>query len=304
MRRALVTGAGGFVGAHLLAGLVEGGWTVTATVRPGSDPHRLRRLDLLSRVAVESVDLTDPEALGDAVRAAAPDVAFCLAAARAGATALEREGTIAVNTLAAARVVEALPAQCTRLIALGSSTEYAASGSPMDESTPLRPRSFFGATKAAGSLLLHAAAARRDLPAVVLRAFQVYGPLDHPGRLVPTVLRAAQDGSVVPLTAAGRRRDWVWVGDVVTACLLAAEREVSPGQVLNIGTGTQTTNEDLVTLAREVTGRPIPTAPQAHPGRDWDTPSWVCDPAAARKVLGWVPTMDLRAGLAACWSAG
>ena len=140
--------------------------------------------------------------------------------------------------------------------------------------------------------------------AAVLRAFQVYGPGDHPTRLVPTVLRAAATGDVVPLPAQVSRRDWVWVGDVVDACVRAAlADDLAPGAVLNIGTGTQTSTEQLVATAAEVTGRPVHTAPGAHPGRSWDTADWVCDPSAAARLLGWAPTVTLAEGLARTWAS-
>ena len=186
---------------------------------------------------------------------------------------------------------------------MGSSTEYARSGVPLAEDAPLATRGFFGLTKAAGSLLLLATAAERGIR-VAVRAFQVYGPGDHPGRFVPTVLRAAGSGEVLPLTPPGSRRDWVWVGDVVDACVRAAADDALPaGQVLNIGTGTQTTNEDLVDVARVVAGRPIPVAVGAHPGRAWDTDNWVCDPTLARSLLGWSATVPLKEGLARVWAA-
>ena len=294
--RALVTGAGGFVGAHLCGRLLDDGAEVWGTVRPGAAaPPGVQALP---------VDLTDGAALAAAVRQAAPDVAFHLAAARAGATSAERLATTAVNAMSGAHLVEALPDSCRAVVRLGSSTEYARTDGPMDESTSLRPRGSFGAGKAAGSLLLAAAAAERGLRSAVLRAFQVYGPGDHPGRFVPTVLRAAADGTVLPLTGPGQRRDWVHVDDVVQACLLAAAADgLPPGQVLNVGTGTQTANEELVALAEQVTGRPIRTEVGAHPGRGWDTGSWVCDPSLAGRLLGWHPTVDLRTGLARTWAA-
>ena len=99
-------------------------------------------------------------------------------------------------------------------------------------------------------------------------------------------------------------RDWVWVGDVVDACLRAATVDtLPPGVVLNIGTGVQTSTEELVETAATATGRPIAMASGAHPGRDWDTADWVCDPAAARALLGWTPTVDLAEGLARTWAA-
>jgi nucleoside-diphosphate-sugar epimerase len=281
--RALVTGAGGFVGRHLVARLRADGWDVTGLTR-------------------EQVDLTDPVAAAAAVRAADPDVVFSLAAGRAKGTAEDRAATVAVNT--SPWLVDALPDHCRTVVRLGSSTEYAASPRPLAEDAALEPRGFFGATKAAGSLLLQAAAAERGIRAAVLRAFQVYGPGDHPTRLVPVVLDAVRTGAVVPLPVRLSRRDWVWVGDVADACVRAAVGDgLPPGVVLNIGTGVQTSTEELVATAERVTGRPIATAAGAHPGRDWDTEDWVCDPSAARRLLGWTPTVDLAEGLARTWAA-
>ncbi|SNS80841.1 Nucleoside-diphosphate-sugar epimerase [Geodermatophilus pulveris] len=278
-----MTGAGGFVGRHLVARLRGDGWDVVPLTRAG-------------------VDLADAGAAAAAVRAADPDVVFSLAAGRRRATAAERAATTAVNT--SPWLVDALPARCRVVVRLGSSTEYAAAPVPLAEDAALRPRGFFGATKAAGSLLLQAAAAERGVRAAVLRAFQVYGPGDHPTRLVPVVLDAARTGAAVPLPARVSRRDWVWVGDVVDACVRAAlADDLPPGQVLNIGTGVQTSTEELAAVASRVTGRPIAVAAGAHPGRDWDTDCWVSDPALAASLLGWVPTVDLAEGLARTWAA-
>jgi nucleoside-diphosphate-sugar epimerase len=299
-RRAVVTGAGGFVGAHLVARLLADEWDVVPLVRPGGTGGRLDGLD----VRPVEVDLVDAAATAAAVRAADPHAVLHLAAARAKGSAAERAATAAVNSTSGLAAVEGAGDRCRVVVRLGSSTEYAETAGPMDESTPLRPRGFFGATKAAGSLLLLAAAAERGLRSAVLRAFQVYGPGDHPGRLVPTVLRAAATGEPLPLTGPGLRRDWVHVDDVVEVCVRAVEADdLPPGTVLNVGTGVQTANEELVALAERVTGRRVDVRPGAHPGRGWDAASWVCDPGAARRLLGWQPAVDLETGLRRTWEA-
>jgi len=297
--KALVTGAGGFVGAHLSARLAADGWDVTGTVRPGSPSQRLG-----PDVKAVPVDLADREAAAGLARSVAPDVVFLLAASRAAATPAERAATMAVNATSGAWIVDEFGDRCRAVVRVGSSTEYEPADGPMDESTPLRPQSFFGTTKAAGSLLVTATAAARGMRATVLRAFQVYGTGDHPGRLVPTVLRAARTGEVLALTTPGMRRDWIHVDDVVEACVRAALADHVPaGQVVNIGTGRQVANEELVAVVERVSGRPVRVAVGAHPGPSWDTGSWVCDPSLAADLLGWEPKVDLEEGLARCWAA-
>ena len=280
--KALVTGAGGFVGGHLCSRLAEDGWDVVGTVRG-------------------EVDLADPVATARMASQANPDVVFDLAATRAESTPAQRATTMAVNACSGAWVVDAVGDGCRAVVRLGSSTEYAETGGPMDEATPLRPRGFFGATKAAGSMLLTATAAARGVRATVLRPFQVYGPDDKPHRLVPTALRAARTGDVLPMTAPGMRRDWIFVDDVVEACVRAAlADDLPPGQVLNLGTGVQTANEELVATVERVTGRRVRVEVGAHPGCPWDTGSWVCDPSLAADLLGWQAKIDVEEGLRRC----
>ena len=297
--RALVTGAGGFVGAHLCARLAADGWEVVGTVHPGSLVSGLG-----PSVTTVPVDLADPSATAAVALAAEPDVTFLLAASRATATPAERAATVAVNATSGGWLVDALGERCRAVVRVGSSTEYGQVDGPMDEHAPLRPRGFFGATKAAGSLLVAATAASRGLRAVILRAFQIYGPGDHAARLVPTALRAARTGEVLALTTPGMRRDWIHVDDVVEACVRAAlADDLPPGQVLNVGTGRQVANEELVALVERVSGRRVRVAAGAHPGRSWDTGSWVCDPSRAADLLGWEAKTVLEDGLARGWEA-
>jgi len=302
--RALVTGVGGFVGAHLAARLVADGWEVKGSLRPGGSPARLTALGVGDAVEVTPAELSDPVATRALAEAAGPDVAFHLAAARDDTTPAARAATAAVNGASALWLIDALPASCEAVVAVGSSTEYGPLDVALDERSPLRPRGFFGATKAAGSLLAAAAAAWRGIRIAILRPFQVYGPLDHDRRLVPSALRAARSGGVLPLTTAGFRRDWVFVDDVVEACVRAATADHLPsGQVLNVGTGHQVSNEDLVFEVGRVTGRAMTVAVGAHPGCAWDTAAWVCDPSLARELLGWEAKVGLADGLARCWHA-
>jgi nucleoside-diphosphate-sugar epimerase len=99
-----------------------------------------------------------------------------------------------------------------------------------------------------------------------------------------------------PLVKGGTARDFVYVDDVVSAFLAAAERG-EPGEIYNVGSGMLTTVEELVTVARRV--MEIAAEPEwgSYPARTWDTSVWVADPEKARSVLGWFADTTLEDGL-------
>jgi len=169
------------------------------------------------------------------------------------------------------------------------------------ETSPLLPSTFRGASKAAATLLCAQMASEAGIGAVHLRLFSVYGPLETPTRFVPTVLRALADGTSVTLTRPGIAHDFVFVADVVDACLRAARCDGAAGEIVNIGTGVRTTNEALVQLAERVTGRHARVAAGLYPRRAVDDALGVADITKARKLLGWEPAHNLEQGLAETW---
>lgn len=187
-----------------------------------------------------------------------------------------------------------------RFVHLGSSLEYGPRDRPLREDDPLRPVTFRGTVKAAASRLCLQRARSGSVPAVVVRPFSVYGPWEREGRLVPTVLRAALLGQPLRLTVADPVRDFVFVGDVVQAVVAALQAgdEVS-GEAVNLGTGVETSNRQVVALVERVTGCRIERASEPHPARPSDAQRWAADSSLARELLGWRATTGLPAGLAA-----
>jgi nucleoside-diphosphate-sugar epimerase len=204
---------------------------------------------------------------------------------------------VETHVLGTERLLDAAAATgCARFIQLGSSTEYGPSDLPHDEDQRLAPTSLYGATKAASSLLGLARAHSGLLPVAVLRPFAVYGPWDRPGGLVPSAIRAALDGSPLPLTGPGLRRDWVFVDDVADACLRALDGRAD-GEVVNVGTGTQTANEEIVRAVEETTARSIDVRPGSLEPRPWDAPTWVASTGKAKALLGWEANAPIGEGL-------
>ncbi len=292
------TGAAGFLGRRVLAALAADGTRVHAVVRPGG-----RGLPERPGVTTHVLDVADP-ALADLVRELRPQGVLNLAVARADGTAAERAEALRTNVTATGLLLEAAAAAgVERFVQVGGALEYAPAPGAMGEDAPVEPQGYYGATKAAASLLVTQRGALGDLHTVVLRPFLVYGPGQAPQRLIPTVLRAARDGVVVPLTGPGPARDWVHVDDVAAACrnaLVAAD--LASGSVVNVGSGEQWTNLEVVEHARAVTGRPIPVREGAVRERPWDRATWRADTTLLRRALGVAPR-GLRAGLADTWAA-
>lgn len=183
-----------------------------------------------------------------------------------------------------------------RFVHAGSSSEYGIKSTPMSEKDPLAPEDAYGASKAGASLWCRAIAASWKLPVATLRLFSPYGPWDDPVRLIPTAARAFLDGRSPRLASPSGVRDFVFVDDVVDAFLLAATVPSAAGEILNIGSGRQTTVGEVVDiLSRLIPGAPAPSwnAVPARPG----SPVWVADIGHARRLLGWEPKVPLEEGL-------
>jgi nucleoside-diphosphate-sugar epimerase len=294
---ALVTGGGGFVGANLVRRLLAEDCRVHVILRPGTDRWRLAAV--LDRLVVHSVDLTSVEDVGRVVRETTPDLIFHLARHRGDPMTLDYHAAYTHNVLATLHLLEAA-AQCSlrRFVHSGSSFEYDFSQSPLRESQAPAPRSVHGLTKAAASTLCQQFAWTRGVPAVVLRFFTVYGPWEGPARFVPTLMMGVLDDRRVKVTRARDvAHDWIYVGDVVDACLKAAVTDGVDGEILNVATGRQSSNDDVVGLVEHLAQRSICRDPEPFPERVWDTAHWVADVSKARERLGWTARTDLREGL-------
>jgi nucleoside-diphosphate-sugar epimerase len=132
---------------------------------------------------------------------------------------------------------------------------------------------------------------------VILRPFSIYGPHEPPHRLIPAAIRAGRDGTVLPLTPPGCVRDFVFVEDVVEACLQAAVAEEVVGETINIGTGVQTSNEEVVRCIEQSLGRTLRIDQGAYAPHPTDTSCWRADITRARELLKWRPQHTLRAGI-------
>ena len=180
----------------------------------------------------------------------------------------------------------------------GSSSEYGIKNKPMNEGDYLEPISFYAVTKASATLLCQVFAKEYKKPIVTLRPFSVYGPYEEESRFVPTVIKAILKNKPIRLTPGNQRRDFIYIQDVVDIYTktLSYGKKLS-GQILNMGTGIEYTNDEVVQTLFKVTGKKVKIEKGAFPKRLWDTSHWVADISKTKKLLNWKPKFTLEDGL-------
>ena len=288
--RALVTGAGGFVGVHLVRHLEQ----------QGDDVVQLER-------RVDGIDIADADALTDAVVAAKPEAVYHLAGAAdvGGSWAAPRE-TFLANALGTLNVLEASrQAGAERVLAVTSADVYGrvtVDELPLGENRPLRPVSPYAASKVAADALAQQAWLGHRLPVVRVRAFNHLGPGQSDRFVAPSlaarIARNERDGGAeVPIGNMTPRRDVTDVRDVVRAYrLLMTAGE--PGAVYNVCRGEAFSVQQIAEALLAMASRPMRLVSDPALQRPVDIPVLVGDNRALRATTGWDPTIPLAQTLA------
>ncbi len=269
--RVLVTGAGGFVGRHVVGELAQRGHAAIE-IR-----HRWERLEDVR----ELVERSRPTACVHLGWYADPR--DYLVAVGPNARSLH-------DTIAIAGLLDGLGVG--RLVVAGSSAEYGAAGGKLHELDRLTPRTVYGSAKALCHELLRTTARPSSTSLTWTRLFNVVGPGESPRRIVPSVARALLAGEPIDLSEGTQVRDYVDVRDAAAALvdLLAPQAP----EVVNIGTGTGTALRDVLLLLAQEVGRPGLLRFGARPFTAEDMPVVVADASVLRDEVGWRPRYDLR----------
>jgi UDP-glucose 4-epimerase len=310
-RRALVLGAGGFLGSHLCRHLLTSGWEVVGLVRDASAPHVSRRLDGVQ----DDVHLVDGGAGDETVLAdllPGCDAVFPLA----GRSGAERSMSsplldLAANGGAQLALLEALRRHApeTRTVFPGSRLQYGrVLELPVRESTPVAPVSVYGVHKALGESYHLLYARVYGLLTCSLRISNPYGPgQDRPDEafgVVGTFLATAARNGTIHLYGGGHQlRDYVYVRDLCALLETAVTAPAAIGEVFNVGGRGPTRLRDMAQAVVDTVGsgalQDVPWPVQAEA---IETGDYVTDLSKVSQVLGWHPTTGLAEGLASTWS--
>lgn len=305
MPKALVTGAGGFVGQWLCRALLQHGWEVTGTTIGAAPAPGILGVDELARIKWRGIDLrpgVDRRTLSGLLDRVRPDaifhlaaIAFVPAAGEDPMRALDTNVTAAVRLVDAMRLHRAAGTLDASLLVIGSAEQYGRrdDARPITEHDELRPRTFYAATKCAQEAFALAAARADGLRVVATRSFNHSGRGQAPEFLLPALVRRAIAARVhpdapVPIGNVEPVRDFLHVEDVVSAYISLVERG-RPGEVYNVSSGVGVTVGEV---AAEVLARAGVTGPlvvEEALRRTVDVPFLVGDNSKLRADTGWHP---------------
>lgn len=291
-QRVLVTGGSGFIGRHVVSTLTAAGALVRVVdLQAHPDPT----------VDIVRGDIADPEVIETAFDGGFDGVVHLAAVTSVLRSVQRPELTYQTNVAGTHRVLEGARSAGVRALVFASTN--AVTGPMLDpaitERSSLRPLTPYGATKAAGEMMMSAYTAVYGIRCTALRLTNVYGPgMQAKDSIVARLMRAIRLGNTFEVYGDGLQvRDYVHVADVVSGMMLALSNATWSGPVV-IGAGTSLSVLDVIDVVRDVSGAEVPVT--HGPARPGEMPAVIVDPARAH-AAGWSPQFDFTTGVTGVW---
>jgi dTDP-glucose 4,6-dehydratase len=301
----LVTGAGGFIGSHLVERLVRDGHRVRVLVRYNGrdDRGHLENLPASIQSELELIrgDLKDPEAVRKAIQAR--EWVFHLGALIAIPYSYENpHDVVQTNVLGTAHILDACRSSnaLERVVLTSTSEVYGtAQYVPIDEKHPLRGQSPYAATKIAADALGESYHRSFGLPVTILRPFNTFGPRQSARAIIPAIISQALAGPVIKLGRLDPRRDLTFVKDTVEGFLAIASCDQALGRAVNIGRGEDVSIGELVERIGRLMGRTIEvkTASERVRPASSEVERLLAGTNLAHSLWNWKPRFSLDQGL-------
>jgi NAD dependent epimerase/dehydratase len=303
-KKVLVTGAGGFIGSHLVERLISEGATVRAFVRYNSrnDYGMLKLIssDVFSQIELIQGDLRDNEAVRNAVKDV--DTVFHLGALIAiPYSYVNPREVIDVNIMGTLNVLMAARDFGTRRVVHTSTSEVYGTAQyvPIDEKHPLQGQSPYSASKIGADRIAESFYRSFEVPVVTLRPFNTYGPRQSARAVIPTIITQALTRDEVKLGSLDPSRDFTFVHDTANGFIKVAEAENVLGEEINLGNDDTIRIGDLVNKIFEIIGKtPKVTldTQRIRPNKSEVMKLWASN-QKAKELIGWEPHISLDEGL-------
>ena len=301
----LVTGAGGFIGSHLVERLVRDGHSVRAYVHYNArnDWGNLELIDAAVRREVEIVtgDIADPFSVRRAAQGAR--TIYHLASLIAIPYSHVAPQTYAVtNVLGAINVLQAARDENVERVVHTSTSECYGTAQyvPIDERHPLQGQSPYSASKIGADMVAESYWRSFGLQVATIRPFNTFGPRQSARAVIPTIITQALRGGPIKLGSLAPTRDMNYVDNTVDGFVAIGNHAAATGEVINIGSGREIAVGDLAKLIVSMVGSRSEVVEDAArirpPGSEVER--LLCDNRKAARVVAWSPRVTLEDGLA------
>lgn len=295
----VITGGAGFIGANLTKQLLKKNYEVHILIKNDSPLWRLNEIKKEKNLHIHKTNINNASDLKKIMKTLKPKKIFHLASYGNYSRQTELSKMVNVNVIGTKNILEATHhINYDSLIITGSSSEYGFKNKPMRENDFLLPESYYAATKASATLISSTYAKLNKKPIKILRLFSVYGPLEDPSRLIPTIITCTIKNKEINITKGKIKRDFIYIEDVVSAIIKASNFNKAKlyGEIFNIGTGFQYTNKEVVNTLQKIANKNL-NIQFNFKERAWDTNYWVADINKTQRELGWKPKFNLDKGL-------
>lgn len=260
-KRTVVLGASGFIGRWVARYLCRSGATVYLFVRSIEGAEKVFSEYSIDGEIVET-DLRRPEPALSLIRKIRPTITFNLAGYGIDRAERDEEAAFTINARLVKALCEAVDGVTDRgwpyqdVVHAGSALEYGAISGDLDESSPPNPTTLYGRSKLAGTYFFSKCCKMHNVRGLTARLFTVYGPGEHKGRLLPSLMESARTGRPLGLTDGLHKRDFTYVEEVAEGMLRLGLSKAEPGCVVNLATGRLASVRDFSETAARVLGIP------------------------------------------------
>jgi len=296
-KEVLITGGCGFIGSEIVKQLSLIGANVTVLDNLSSGKEKY--IKKFSNVKLIIGDLVDYDLVKDVVKnkeyiinnAALPFIPDSFHMPKKFFE-VNVNGTI---NIALATIKEK---KAKRFVHISSSEIYGtAKYTPMDENHPTTPQSTYAVSKLAGDRVVFTMHKEHNLPAVIIRPFNSFGPNITQPYIIPEIISQMERSDVIKLGNLNAKRDLTYVSDTVNGIILSMVKEGIVGEVINIGSQRSYSIKDLVYLISDIMGKKVSIEIESSRFRPYDVDTLICSYERANKILGWKPEVTVREGL-------